>query len=134
MKRDAIELRGLAVHDVDGTKVGDVVDFYFDAATNEPEWLLVEAGILDHQQAFVPLADIQRDGDALKTPYPKDMILDAPEAGGAAIDRNTEQRLFEHFHIRRELPGRTEEEPAFEQGPGEEGDFRLKSWKASNAA
>lgn len=134
MNREAMELRGLSVHDVDGTKVGDVVDFYFDAATNEPEWLVVEAGLLDHQNAFVPLADIQRDGDALKSPYPKDLILDGPEASGSAIDRKTEQALFEHFHIRRELPGRTEGEPAFDQGPGQESDFRLKSWKASNVA
>jgi sporulation protein YlmC with PRC-barrel domain len=135
MNQEAMQFRGLSVHDVDGAKVGDVVDFYFDASTNEPEWLLVRSGLIGHETTLVPLADIQRDENVLRSPYPKDVIMDAPNAGGWAIDDRTERALFEHFHLRRELPERTEERAAFEQvAESDQNGARLRSWKASNAA
>jgi hypothetical protein len=125
---------GLALIDIDGAKVGDIVDFYFDARTNEPEWLVVEVGTVGHKAVLVPLDDVSRTQDGLKTPYPKEMILDAPHVEGAAIDGRTESALYGFYHLRRELPGRSRTTPAYEQDRRRLGDARLRSWQAWKAA
>lgn len=134
MKPDALDLKGLTVHDVGGGKIGDVVDFFFDASTNEPEWLVVETGLLEHRGALVPMDGIRREGDQLTTPYPKDQVMDAPVVDGDSIDKETERALYEHYHVRRELPGRSQERAPFEQDRSETGDYRLRSWKAWTTA
>lgn len=134
MKTEALEMHGLAVEDVDGTKVGEVVDFYFDAKTDEPQWLAVEAGTLGRKMVMIPLEDIARTENGLKTPYPKDMIMEAPEADGTALDKTTEDALYGFYHLRRELPDRTTERAAFEQDRGRTDSGRLRSWKAWKAA
>ena len=134
MKPDALDLKGMSVNDMGGAKIGDVVDFYFDATTNEPEWLVVETGLLEHKGALVPMDGIHREGDQITTPYPKDQVMDAPAVEGDSIDKATERALFEHYHVRRELPGRSQERAAFEQDRSETGDYRLRSWKAWTAA
>ena len=129
-----MDLNGLAVKDIEDTKIGDVIDFFFDTRTNEPEWLVVEVGLLDHKTVLVPLDGIARGDDGLKTPYPKDIVMDAPAFEGTAMDKETERALYEYYHVRRELPGRTQDQPAFEQDRSETGDARLRSWKAWKAA
>ena len=134
MNTKALDMHGLAVRDVEGTKVGDVVDFYFDAKTNEPQWLAVEAGTLATKVVLVPLEDIKRAEDGLRTPYAKEMILEAPHVDGASIDKKSENALYEHYHVRRELPGRTTQKAAHKQDRGKTSDARLRSWKAWKAA
>ena len=133
MKEDALQMKGLAVHDIDDTKVGDVVDFFIDGSTKEPEWIVVEAGLVDKKTALVPLDGMTREEQVLKTPYPKDMIMSAPEVRGTSIDKDTEEALYGYYHVRRELPGRTEKKAAYEQDRSETGDARLRSWKSSAA-
>ena len=128
------EPMGLSVHDIEGTKVGDVVDFYFDVKSNEPQWIVVEAGAVNHKQVLVPLEDASRTHDGLKTPYPKDMIMEAPHVDGPSIGKASEAALYQYYHLRRELPGRSESEPAFEQNRSQTGDGRLRSWKVWKAA
>jgi hypothetical protein len=134
MNADTQDYTGQKVVDIDGTQVGEVIDFYYDAGTNEPEWLVVEAGLLDTRHVMVPLEGITRDEDRLMTPYPKDLIMDSPEVEDASLNQETEQTLYEYYHLRRELPGRTQERAPFEQDRSEIGDFRLKSWKSTRAA
>ena len=133
MKTKSSKPNGLAVHDIEGTKVGDIVDFYFDARTQEPQWLVVEVGAIGHRIALVPLDDVARTDDGLRTPYPRDMILEAPHVEGASIDKRTESALYGFYQLRRELPGRSEDSPAFRQDRGKAGDPRLRSWKAWKA-
>src|SRR5690606_33199720 len=61
MKPEALELRGLSLEDPGGDKVGEIVDFYFDAGTDEPEWLAVEAGLLDKKVVLAPMDGLSRD-------------------------------------------------------------------------
>lgn len=133
MKTEALELKGLAVQGIEGAKIGDVTDFYFDAPTSEAEWLVVTTGVIDKKAVLVPIADLQRDEDTLTTPYPKDQVMDAPVVDAPAIDADTEAALYEHYHLRRELPGRTENRAAWEQDDARGGEFRLRSWKAWSA-
>ena len=134
MNGNARDFTGQTVVDIDGTKVGDVVDFYFDAGTNEAEWLVVEGGLLGQRQALVPVDGTRREGDELVTPYPKDLILDAPSIEAASLDLEAEQALYQHYHMRRELPGRVESRAAFEQDTSPIDNFRLRSWKQTSAA
>jgi sporulation protein YlmC with PRC-barrel domain len=134
MKTEYLELQGLAVHDVDGDKIGEVADFYCDIPTSEPEWLVVTTGLLDKKDVLVPMDGIVREEDELQTPYEKGQVMDAPAVTGADIDPDTEAALYEYYHVRRELPSRTDDEAPFEQrqddpalGP------RLRSWKAWSA-
>jgi hypothetical protein len=133
MSAEPEEMNGLAVHDVDDTRVGDVVDFFVDANTNEPEWLVVEAGAIAQKSVLVPVEGITRDQSVLKTPYPKEMIMTAPSVRGPAIDKDTEQALYGYYHVRRELPGRTTGRAAYEQNRAPSSDYRLRSWKSSAA-
>ena len=134
MNTSALDMHGLAVEDIDGTKVGDVVDFYFDARTEDPQWLAVEAGTVGHKIVLVPVEDITRTDGGLRTPYQKDMIMDAPHAEGASLNRKMEEALYSFYHLRRELPERTTERAAFEQDRSKSADARLRSWKAWKAA
>lgn len=131
MKEDALEMRGLEVRDVDDTKVGEVVDFYIDGSTKEPEWVVVESGMIDKKTLLVPIDGMSREDDILKTPYPKEMIASAPSVTGTSIDKETEEALYGYYHVRRELPGRTEQKAAYEQDRSTTGDYRLRSWKSS---
>ena len=94
MNTSALDMHGLAVEDIDGTKVGDVVDFYFDARTEDPQWLAVEAGTVGHKIVLVPVEDITRTDGGLRTPYQKDMIMDAPHAEGASLNRKMEEARY----------------------------------------
>ena len=134
MNADAQDYTGLKVVDIDGSQVGEVVDFFYDAGTNEAEWLVVEAGLLNNRHVMVPLEGVSNDEDRLVTPYPKDLIMDSPEIEESALNRETEQMLYEHYHMRRELPGRSQSQPPFEQDRSAIGDFRLRSWKNTSAA
>ena len=125
----ALDIKGLAVFDVDGEKLGDVVDFYFDARTSQPEWLVVKAGVLAHKDVLVPMEDISGAADGLVTPYPREMIMQAPHVDDPTIDRRSEKALYEYYHLRRELPGRKTDRPAFEQDRSKTGDGRLRSWE-----
>lgn len=131
MTNETLEMKGLSLKDVDGSKIGDVVDFYIDGDTKEPEWLVVETGVIDKTNLPVPLEGLTRDGDELKTPYPKDMVMNAPRVGDSSIDKGTEEALYGYYHVRRELPGRTEQKAAYEQDRSLTGDARLRSWKSS---
>ncbi len=133
MSPEPQDMTGLELHDVDDAKVGDVVDFFVDQNTKEPEWLVVEAGAITQKSVLVPLEGITRNRSVLKTPYPKEMIMTAPTVRGAAIDKDTEQALYGYYHVRRELPGRTTGEAAYDQDRSSTGDYRLRSWKSSAA-
>lgn len=134
MKPEALDMNGLAVRDVHGNKLGEVTDFYFDVPTSEPEWLVIASGLLDKKSVLVPMEGLQRDEEGLMTPYPKDTIMDAPAVDAAAIDAETEAALYQHYHVRRELPGRTENRAAWEQDVPYSKDSRLRSWKAWTVA
>lgn len=134
MKTKTPRPMGLAVLDVDGTKVGDIVDFYFDVRTNEPQWLVVEVGPIGSKAVLVPLDDVARTQEGLKTPYPKAMILEAPHIEGASIDMRTETDLYGFYHLRRRLPQRDPNAAGLVQERRRTGDARLRSWKAWKAA
>jgi len=90
---------GADVIDNDGDKIGTLDTIYMDRASGEPEWLLVKTGMLGTKSSFVPLAGAGADGDALRVPYPKALVKDAPnvDEDQGELPAEEESRLYQHY-------------------------------------
>ena len=86
--------RKMPLLDADGAKVGTIGDVYVDAETAQPEWALVEAGLLGTKSTFVPLAQAREVDQGLQVPYTKAQIKDAPgpAASGELAQQDEEVR------------------------------------------
>src|SRR5919204_2669746 len=92
--------RNLPVIDSEGDKVGTIADIYVDSETGQPEWALVNTGILGMKSTFVPLAQAREVDDQLQIPYTKAQIKDAPGLGaGGELAREDEARLYQHYGL-----------------------------------
>jgi uncharacterized protein (TIGR02271 family) len=92
--------QGRAMVDRDGDRIGTIEDIYADDRTGEPEWALVNTGLLGTRSTFVPLAQAsQRDGE-VQVPYEKQLVQDAP---GIEADQHLseaeEQQLWRHYGL-----------------------------------
>jgi uncharacterized protein (TIGR02271 family) len=92
--------QGHTVIGPEGEKVGKIEDIYFDRESGEPEWALVQTGLVGKKDSFVPLAGAQSQGDDLRIRYPKDQVKDAPniEPDGELSD-DEEARLYQHYRL-----------------------------------
>ena len=99
-------MRGRPVYTSDGEKLGDFEEIYHDEATGEPEWIRVKSstlgGILGTKHFLVPLAgaEFQDGGDpAIRVPYSKDRVQDAPDVEGEWISEEEERRLYNYYGL-----------------------------------
>jgi uncharacterized protein (TIGR02271 family) len=92
--------QGAAVLSQQGDKIGTVQDIYLDNDTNEPEWALVNTGLLGGRSSFVPLAQATTRGDDIVVPYDKDKVKDAPtmEEDGQ-LSQQEEAGLYEYYGL-----------------------------------
>ncbi|QYG94936.1 DUF2382 domain-containing protein [Iamia sp. SCSIO 61187] len=90
---------GADVVDRDGDKIGKLQNVYMDRATGQPEWLAVSTGMFGRNETFVPIDGVDADGDALKAPYEKAFVKDAPNVDPDAgfISNAEESRLYEYY-------------------------------------
>ena len=72
------DLIGAELLDSSGDKVGKIGQIYLDDSTGEPEWATVNTGLFGMNESFVPLAQADRAGHAVRVPYEKATIKDAP--------------------------------------------------------
>lgn len=94
---DPRSLIGRRAVDRDGTKIGTVDEVYLDDATGTPEWAAVRTGLFT-RDAFVPLEPSELVGDALRVPYKKSLIRDAPDFGvGRHLSPEQELQLYHHY-------------------------------------
>ncbi|NJP43725.1 PRC-barrel domain-containing protein [Actinacidiphila epipremni] len=94
---DPRSLIGRRAVDRDGTKIGTVDEVYLDDATGTPEWAAVRTGLFT-RDAFVPLEPSELVGDALRVPYKKSVIRDAPDFGvGRHLSPEQELQLYHHY-------------------------------------
>jgi sporulation protein YlmC with PRC-barrel domain len=94
---DPRTLIGRRAVDRDGTKIGTVDEVYLDDATGSPEWAAVRTGLFS-RDAFVPLGPSELVGDALRVPYKKSLIRDAPDFGvGRHLSPEQELQLYHHY-------------------------------------
>ena len=97
---DPAQLDGVTVHDSDGGKIGKVSDVYLDQDTSRPEWAAVKTGMFGGHVSLVPLANANFDGEALKVPYSKDQVKNAPHQDPAQeLSPTQEAEIFEHYGV-----------------------------------
>jgi len=97
---DPAQLNGVTVQDSDGGKIGKVTDVYLDDQTSKPEWAAVKTGMFGGHVSLVPLANASFDGDALKVPYDKDQVKNAPHQDPAQeLSPQQEAEIFDHYGV-----------------------------------
>jgi len=97
---DPTQLNGVTVQDSDGGKIGKVTDVYLDDQTSKPEWAAVKTGMFGGHVSLVPLANASFDGEALKVPYDKDQVKNAPHQDPAQeLSPKQEAEIFDHYGV-----------------------------------
>jgi uncharacterized protein (TIGR02271 family) len=96
---DVQRVAGSTVVGTDEEKIGKAGQVFLDDDTDRPEWVTVNTGLFGSNESFVPLEGASFDGDALRVPYTKDEVKDAPNVDVAAghLDVSEERRLYEYY-------------------------------------
>jgi len=93
-----LQFRGQNLVDSDGDKIGSIEEIYLDAETNEPEWALVNTGLFGTKSTFVPLRNVTEDDGALRVPYDKAKVKDAPKMDAdGQLSQREESELYRYY-------------------------------------
>jgi uncharacterized protein (TIGR02271 family) len=94
------EWRGRELVGNDGDTIGTIDEVYVDATTEQPEWLSVKTGMLGSKVSFVPIAQAQEADEAIRVPYEKAHVKDAPsiEPDGE-LSHEEESGLYRHYGL-----------------------------------
>jgi sporulation protein YlmC with PRC-barrel domain len=96
---DPRSLIGRKAFDRNGTKIGTVDEVYLDDATGAPEWAAVRTGLFS-RDAFVPLAPSEVVNEALRVPFDRSVIRQAPDFGvGRHLSPEQELQLYHHYGL-----------------------------------
>ncbi|RBM04929.1 photosystem reaction center subunit H [Streptomyces sp. PT12] len=96
---DPRSLIGRKAFDRDGNKIGTVDEVYLDDATGTPEWAAVRTGLFS-RDAFVPLEPSEVVDEALRVPFARSLIKDAPDFGvGRHLSPEQELQLYHHYGL-----------------------------------
>lgn len=90
---------GRDVYDKSGEKVGTIDAVYLDEATGRPDWLAINTGLFGMKTNFAPAHDAvaERD-DAVRIPYDKDRVKDAPGVDpDGRLSTEEERELFAYY-------------------------------------
>jgi stress response protein YsnF/sporulation protein YlmC with PRC-barrel domain len=101
------ELRGSAVYDQSGSKIGSVEEVFYDADTQQPEWIGIGTGFFGMKRVLVPVAGASVTADGVSVPYSKDMVKDTPDVDGDEISEDTERQLYSYYASRTRTPAPT---------------------------
>jgi uncharacterized protein (TIGR02271 family) len=90
--------RGMEAVDSDGDKIGKIEDIYLDRQSGEPEWVAIKGGLFGSKTSFAPISDASASGGAVRLPFSKEQVKDAPkvEADGE-LSPQEEQELYAHY-------------------------------------
>jgi uncharacterized protein (TIGR02271 family) len=115
---ELLQARGQDVLDRDGEKIGEIEEIYLDTGSDAPEWALVKSGLFGSKSTFVPLHEASRDEDALRVPYEKAQVKDAPKIDtDGQLSADEEAELYRHYGMRYDAPtGDTRERAAGDTG------------------
>ncbi len=92
--------RTLVVVDPHGNSVGTISEFYLDRGSGQPTWALINSGLLDTTQTFVPLTEAVEAAGALRVPYSKWQVRTAPGIDpDGELTADQEAVLFAHYGI-----------------------------------
>ena len=97
---DPARLNGTPVIGGDGEKLGSVDAVYYDNATDRPEWVAVRSGLFGTRVALVPLRRANYAGDALRVPFDKVQLKNAPHHDpGGELSSSDEADLYRYYGI-----------------------------------
>jgi uncharacterized protein (TIGR02271 family) len=97
---EAYQWRGRTVVDRDGEKIGKLAEVYLDEDTDQPEWALVNTGLLGTKSSFVPLKGASPAGEDVRVAYPKEQVKDAPSIDtDGELSEQDEAALYGHYGL-----------------------------------
>ena len=86
--------------DHEGQQVGTIADFYLDADTDEPEWVLVVLEGVVATRTFVPLANATLTSEDIRIAFDRARLQSAPRfAAGEELSEADERQLYEHYGL-----------------------------------
>jgi hypothetical protein len=96
-----------AAVDADGNRIGKITKVYRDEQTGQPQWLLVETGLLGTRQSFAPIHGSRLDGEQLVVlAVSKDQVKDAPDIDtDAHIGESDQDALRQYYRDYLDTPG-----------------------------
>jgi uncharacterized protein (TIGR02271 family) len=95
---DPARLNGTTVLGGDGEKLGSVDAVYYDNATDKPEWVAVRSGLFGTRVALVPLRRADHAGDALRVPFDKAQLRNAPQHDpGRELSASDKADLYRYY-------------------------------------
>ncbi|MCF2437069.1 PRC-barrel domain-containing protein [Streptomyces thinghirensis] len=94
---DPRNLIGRKAFDRNGTRIGTVDEVYLDDATGVPEWAAIRTGLFS-RDAFVPLEPSELLDGALRVPFDRALIKEAPPDFGVGRHLSPEQELQLYHH------------------------------------
>jgi uncharacterized protein (TIGR02271 family) len=91
---------GRTMVDRDGDRIGTIDAIYLDDHTGQPEWALVNTGLFGTKSSFVPLAQTTPTGGAIRVPYDKQLVKDAPRVDpDQHLSEAEERQLWRHYGL-----------------------------------
>jgi hypothetical protein len=92
--------KGRVVLDRTGSKLGSVLDVYYDAENDEPGWVLLGPAGSDGNARLVPVAQAAEHGNELRVPYDRAFVEAAPgmEPGGRLWPQE-EAELYAYYGL-----------------------------------
>ena len=95
-----LQFRGENLCDSDGDKIGSIEEIYLDAETDAPEWALVNTGLFGGKSTFVPLRDATEADGALRVPFDKATVKDAPKMDpNGQLSQSEESELYSYYNM-----------------------------------
>jgi uncharacterized protein (TIGR02271 family) len=92
--------RGRDVVGSDGEKIGSLKEIYLDEQTGQPEWAIVNTGMLGTKSNFVPLAGAKPSGEDVQVQFTKEQVKDAPGVtDDGELSQSEEAKLYRHYGL-----------------------------------
>jgi hypothetical protein len=83
---------GHDLFDMEGNKIGPIVDVRYGEFTGNLTWLVVESGLLGTRTILVPAGEVRSTAGRLVAPYPKDFMKNAPGVDYESASWETEEQ------------------------------------------
>jgi hypothetical protein len=105
----ALAWRGRTVVDRGGERIGTLKEIYLDESQH-PHWGSVRTGLFGLRETLVPLAEVRPERDALRLPFDRDHVKDAPNLDpDMQLTADEEQRLYRHYRLASSAPDDVDE-------------------------